>query len=136
LLRSQHERLLEWSRSGKARAAGLQLLEDISTSAGLLRDINRRQELRAHDTAMIRALLANPPTDHRGWLPSLERLVGLDDPLDALTTKLAATLNAPPATDLHPSLEGKRDASSGAELDTSPGGALSIEILARLSLLA
>jgi hypothetical protein len=90
LLRSQRERLLEWSRAGKPRAAGLQLLEDIWTCAGLLCDINRRQELRAHDTKLIGELLASPPLDRTSWLVGLERLVGLDDGLDQLTLQLRA----------------------------------------------
>jgi hypothetical protein len=90
LLRSQHERLLEWSRAGKPRAAGLQLLEDIWTCAGLLRDINRRQELRAHDTKLIAELLAGQSLDRAGWLGKLGRLVGLDDSLDRLIAQLRA----------------------------------------------
>jgi hypothetical protein len=104
LLRNQHARLLEWSRSGKPRAAGLQLLEDISTSASLLRDINRRQELRAHDTELIRGLLTLQPLDRADWLVSLDRLFGLDDSLDRLS----------------------------AQLRTSPGSDVIAEILARL----
>lgn len=91
LLRSQRERLLEWSRAGKPRAAGLQLLEDIWTCASLLRDINRRQELRAHDTKLIAALLAAPSLDRAGWLSGLGRLAGLDDSLDRLTARLRAS---------------------------------------------
>jgi hypothetical protein len=108
LLRSQHARLLEWSRSGKPRAAGLQLLDDLSTSASLLRDINRRQELRAHDTDLIRALLATPPLDRTDWLTQLDPLIGLDDALDRLTAQLRA----------------------------ARGNELAVEILARLSSLA
>jgi hypothetical protein len=90
LLRSQRERLLEWSRAGKPRAAGLQLLEDIWTCASLLRDINRRQELRAHDTKLISELLTGPSLDRAGWLIELARLAGLDDSLDRLTAQLRA----------------------------------------------
>jgi hypothetical protein len=90
LLRTQHERLLEWSRAGKPRAAGLQLLEDIMTSAGLLRDINRRQELRAHDTKLIADLLADQSLDRAGWLGKLGCLAGLDDSLDRLIAQLRA----------------------------------------------
>jgi hypothetical protein len=96
LLRNQHARLLDWSRSGKPRAAGLQLLEDISTSASLLRDINRRQELRTHDTELIRGLLTLQPLERADWLVSLDRLVGLDDVLD----RLAAQLRTSPNTDV------------------------------------
>jgi hypothetical protein len=96
LLRRQHERLLEWSRAGRPRDSGLQLLEDISTSASLLRDINRRQELRDHDTELIRTLLADPSLDRAGWLAGLDRLAGLDDALD----RLAAQLRASEGTDV------------------------------------
>lgn len=88
LLRSQRERLLGWSRSGNPRAEGLQLLEDICTSASLLRGINRRQELRAHDTELIRRLLGLQSLERAEWLRSLELLVGLDDELDRLTAQL------------------------------------------------
>lgn len=84
LLRRQRDRLLEWSRAGKPVREGLQLLEDIWTCADLLRDINRRQELRAHDTDMIRELLRDSSSDRQGWLEDLTRLAGLDDALDAL----------------------------------------------------
>ena len=90
LLRSQRARLLEWSRSGKPRAAGLQLLEDISTSASLLRDINRRQELRAHDSKLIAELLSGQSLDRAAWLTGLARLAGRDDVLDRLTAQLRA----------------------------------------------
>jgi hypothetical protein len=91
LLRSQRERLLEWSRAGKPRAAGLQLLEDIWTCASLLRDINRRQELRAHDTKVIGELLRGQSLDRADWLIGLARLAGLDDSLDSLTARFRAS---------------------------------------------
>lgn len=91
LLRDQHQRLLDWSRSGKPRAAGLQVLEDISTTASLLRDINRRQELRAHDSELIRTLLAKQPVDRADWLIQLDRLIGLDDALDRLIAQLRSS---------------------------------------------
>ncbi len=90
LLRRQRDRLLEWSRAGKPVREGLQLLEDIWTCADLLRDINRRQELRAHDTALIRELLQDSTGDRPGWLDQLARLAGLDDSLDALMTQMRA----------------------------------------------
>ena len=84
LLRRQRERLLGWAHAGKSARLGLELLEDIMTSADLLRDINQRQELRAHDSALIRLLLEQPPDEHTEWLAQLDRLRGLDDRLDAL----------------------------------------------------
>lgn len=88
LLRRQHERLLEWARSGKPRDSGLQLLDDISTTASLLGDINRRQELRRHDTELLNTLLADPSPARDTWLAHLDRLAGLDDALDRLTAQL------------------------------------------------
>ena len=94
LLRRQRDRLLEWSRAGKPVREGLQLLEDIWTCADLLRDINRRQELRAHDTTMIRELLRDSASDRPGWLDDLAHLAGLDDALDALTVQIQGARTA------------------------------------------
>ncbi len=91
LLSAQRDRLLDWSRSGRPVAAGLQLLEDIWTCADLLRDINRRQELRTHDEQLILELLGPAAHDQSDWLPRLERLSGLDDELDALLARAATT---------------------------------------------
>ena len=92
--------MLEWSRSGKPRAAGLQLLEDISTSASLLRDINRRQELRTHDTELIRGLLTLQPLERADWLTQLDGLIGLDDALDRFTARLRAAPSADVVADI------------------------------------
>jgi hypothetical protein len=91
LLGQQRERLLDWSRSGRPVPAGLQLLEDIWISAEMLRDINRRQELRAHDEQLIRDLLSPTAHGQNDWLPRLDRLSGLDDGLDALLARAATT---------------------------------------------
>lgn len=48
------------------------------------RDINHRQELRAHDQALSLSLLAEPPGDTALWFDRLFALRGLDDSLDAL----------------------------------------------------
>lgn len=90
LLRRQRERLLEWSRAGRTVSAGLEALEDIAICADLLRDISRRQELRAHDTELIRRLLADSNRELSAWLPELERLRGLDDQLDRLAGQARA----------------------------------------------
>jgi hypothetical protein len=84
LLRRLHERLLLWARSGRAVPSGLELLDDVWTCADLLRDINRRQELKVHDAALIRQLTcsASDPSEH--WLDQVEPLFGLDDALDLL----------------------------------------------------
>ncbi len=91
LLSEQRERLLDWSRSGRPVAAGLQLLEDIWTCAEMLRDINRRQELRTHDEHLIRELLSPTAHGQSDWLPRLGRLSGLNDELDALLVRAATT---------------------------------------------
>lgn len=94
LLRRLRDRLLEWSHAGKPASEGLQLLEDIWTSADLLRDINRRQELRAHDAELMRSLAGDSLLDHAGWLTSLERLKGLDETLDGLAARLRSAPNS------------------------------------------
>jgi hypothetical protein len=87
LLSQQRERLLDWSRAGRPVASGLQLLEDIWTCADLLRDINRRQELRTHDQELIRELLHPASHGQANWSARLARLTGLDDDLDALIVR-------------------------------------------------
>jgi hypothetical protein len=84
LLRRLRERALEWARHQGPREVGLQLIEDLWTSADLLRGINQRQELRAHDAALIQELTSFPATDPIAWFKRLEALTGLDDALDAL----------------------------------------------------
>ncbi|HYQ16546.1 MAG TPA: hypothetical protein VEQ58_12335 [Polyangiaceae bacterium] len=96
LLRRQRDRLLEWAHAGNPTSAGLQLLDDIFTSADLLRGVEGRQELRDHDAKLIRELIADTTRDRAAWLVELERLSGMDETLDALTAQLAA------ASDLGP----------------------------------
>jgi hypothetical protein len=84
LLRHLRERILTWGKRQQSLEVGLHLLDDLWTSADLLRDINHRQELRAHDHALIEELLAEPPWDAAAWFERLTGLVGLDDGLDAL----------------------------------------------------
>lgn len=91
LLSEQRGRLLDWSRSGRPVAAGLQLLDDIWTCADLLRDINRRQELRRHDEQLIHELLGPATHEQSDWLARLERLSGLDDELDVLLARAATS---------------------------------------------
>ena len=64
--------------------AGLELLEDVHTCAGLLRDINRRQELRAHDAELRSRLQNGLSADPSAFFVHLAALVGLDDALDDL----------------------------------------------------
>ena len=89
LLRRLRERLLDWSRSGRPVELGLQLLDDVWTCADLLRGVNRRQELRAHDSTLIAALLASPAPADKSWLARLNDLIGLDDTLDLLIERTA-----------------------------------------------
>jgi hypothetical protein len=84
LLRRLQERVLAWARSDKCTDRGLELLEDVWTSADLLRGINRRQELRAHDGALIEELCCGSGGDAQAWLARVRPLFGLDDQLDAL----------------------------------------------------
>lgn len=100
LLRRQRDRLLDWAHAGKPTMAGLQLLEDIFTCADLLKDINRRQELRAHDVALIRELVGDTARDREEWLLKLDRLLGLDDTLDELTAELRKSADLGPVIDI------------------------------------
>lgn len=84
LLRRLRERLLSWARGDQSGREGLQLLGDVRTCADLLRGVNRRQELRAHDETLLRTLLQGPGDDPSAWLRSCEGLSGLDDELDRL----------------------------------------------------
>jgi hypothetical protein len=84
LLRRLQERLLAWARSDQRADRGLELLDDVWTSADLLRGINRRQELRAHDDALIQELCVGPESDAQTWLARVRPLFGLDDQLDTL----------------------------------------------------
>jgi hypothetical protein len=100
LLRRQRERLLDWAHAGKPTQAGVQLLEDIFTCADLLRDINRRQELREHDRSLMRELVGDTTRAREEWLVKLERLAGLDDTLDALTAELQKSSGSGPVLDI------------------------------------
>lgn len=94
LLRRLHERALAWARHDRDVTTGLQLLDDVWTLADLLRGINRRQELRAHDTATTRIAMRGPGHAPAQWLALLGTLVGIDDELDA-TIERATTLPHP-----------------------------------------
>jgi hypothetical protein len=91
LLQHLRERILAWGKREQSLEVGLHLLDDLWTSADLLRDINRRQELRAHDRALIEELLAEVPWDAAAWFERLAALVGLDDGLDALLGRAQAS---------------------------------------------
>jgi hypothetical protein len=87
VVRTLQQRALDWARHDRSPGEGLRILEDIWISADLLRAINRRQELRVHDGAAIRALSTGPRGDTRDWFGQLERLFGLDDALDDLIVR-------------------------------------------------
>lgn len=89
LLRRLHARALTWARTDRSVTGGLQLLDDVWTSADLLRDINRRQELRAHDAMALRVASDGPADDPAAWRARLDDLVGLDDTLDAAILRVA-----------------------------------------------
>jgi hypothetical protein len=91
LLRRLQERLLTWARSDQSIASGLQLLDDVRTCANLLGGINRRQELRVHDCALVEQLYAAPAGDTSEWLARFAPLAGLDDVLDSLLAGAAET---------------------------------------------
>jgi hypothetical protein len=94
LLRRLQERMLDWSRRGRDVELGLQLLDDVWTSADLLRDVNRRQELRAHDSALIAALLGAEDHVVLNRFGELTPLLGLDDELDLLIERGTGPSNA------------------------------------------
>ena len=86
VLRGLRERALRWARHDRGVESGLQLLDDVWTCSDLMRDINRRQELRAHDSAIVDACSGGPgePVAVDAWLAKLDALRGLDDRLDEL----------------------------------------------------
>lgn len=90
VLRALRERALTWARGDRAVLTGQQLLADVETCADLLRGINRRQELRAHDLELITALCADR-SGAPSWWTQLEALVGLDDVLDAVLAEARIT---------------------------------------------
>jgi len=91
MLRGLRDRAFAWARSTRNVAEGLSVLEDIHTSADLLRGINQRQELRVHDWDAL-ARLPTAPLAER--LTLLMRLEGLDDHLDRLIDRMRTGENA------------------------------------------
>jgi hypothetical protein len=90
VLRGLRDRMLAWARTDKSALAGLRILSDVAACADLLHGINRRQELRGHDLALLVGLRAGPTGDLVAWIADLRRLDGLDDELDALTAQAEA----------------------------------------------
>jgi len=107
LILALQRRILRWARDGASDADGVRLYMDIVTTADLLRSINQRQELAAHDQRMlceaIRALTADPPAAAvAAALPALHALEGRDDALDEL---VALALRDPPTRELVAALQ-------------------------------
>jgi hypothetical protein len=84
VLRRLRERVLAWAREKRSVVEGRRLLADVATTADLLRGINRRQEVRAHDHEVLDRTVGGPVDDVRAWLDALAPLAGLDDELDHL----------------------------------------------------
>lgn len=106
LLRDLQTRTLCWGRAPQAQA-GARLYADIRSAADLLRAINLRQELRAHDVALVeelRRLFAGgaPSSGDLELLAGrMRELRGLDDDLDAL---LRRAYRAEPLAGLAPAI--------------------------------
>jgi hypothetical protein len=90
MLMSLQGRILRWARSSNEATEGARLCSDIATAADLLRAINLRQELVAHDAELIDAALHTTPPGGsdddalRSWIGDLRGLRGRDDELDGL----------------------------------------------------
>ena len=92
VLSGLRDRLFQWVRQDRAPWSGQRIIGDIKVTAQLLRDINRRQELRLHDQALV-AQIAQM-SDVMVICASLRSLEGLDDEVDRVlvdSTELAAT---------------------------------------------
>lgn len=89
LFRVLRERVLRWAREDRAPRSGRAILSDVVSSGELLRAINQRPELRAHDQAIVRSFAS---LDLDTWLLRLDALRGLDDTVDRLVAQSAVTL--------------------------------------------
>lgn len=101
LLLELQGRILGWARDGASERDGAQLYRDIVTAAELLRSINLRQELAAHDRRMLREAAAalaaaDPAAAIATAAPALHALDGRDDALDAAVER---ALREPPSQD-------------------------------------
>ena len=89
-IRDLQARLLAWFRAPREDLEGERIWQDIRYFAEMLEHVNRRQELKEHDTLLLervcQALTA--PSEHEliepASLSELAALEGLDDALDAL----------------------------------------------------
>ncbi len=87
-IRLLQERILDWLRRPADLQDGRRILQDLRGFAAMLAQVNRREELVAHDTALLREALAALPPDGapvpRQLLERLRELDGLDEELDDL----------------------------------------------------
>ncbi|MGN6104308.1 MAG: hypothetical protein ACTHU0_04330 [Kofleriaceae bacterium] len=85
LLRDLQQRILGWLRGGQdsTAAAGLRLWQDLGACVELFSLINLRQELVAHDAAVVRGLVEAAPSG-AALRAALRPLEGLDPELDVL----------------------------------------------------
>jgi hypothetical protein len=84
VIRRLRERALNWARHDRGAVTGLHLLEDVWTCGDLLRGINQRQELQAHDAALIALALRGPDDSVAAWFALIDPLYGLDDAVDRI----------------------------------------------------
>jgi hypothetical protein len=90
LLLGLQARILAWARDGGSEATGRQLYLDLQTAADLLRAIDQRQELVAHDRGWLeqlaRALTGDGTSEEilAAAGGALRALAGKDDELDAI----------------------------------------------------
>ena len=124
LILKLQSRILRWARDGSSDADGVLLHKDIVTTADLLRSINLRQELAAHDREMLAQAAAalaagDPAVAIAGALPALRALEGREDALDALTSD---ALRHPPTPDLVAALRAVVSPAIPANPLSAPGG--------------
>jgi hypothetical protein len=87
-LRDLQRRILDWLRDERDTTCGMQLWQDLVAFIGMLSQINRRQELLAHDAAVVQLGLsrldASGGTLQEDDVRALAALEGLDEEVDAL----------------------------------------------------
>ena len=92
-IRELQDRILAWLRAGRDDlAGGLRLYQDLAAFVGMLTEVNNRQELVAHDAALVEEAhgqLSADASDGESLIPlpllrKLDALRGLDDEVDAL----------------------------------------------------
>ena len=106
------ERILEWLRPEQRsdEIAGARLWSDVVAFVEMLRQVNRRQELLAHDAhlvAQLVGLLEAAQGSQVPSLPGLQRLEGLDEALDAALVGQPSDLSSPELRDALRALAGR-----------------------------